>query len=110
MNILLHSCFYPNVPWEGKKEGKSGIMIKHLRLGVFDEEIFLFFVIICLIGFAVGCKVHKTIAQDVTADISPIVEASEPSECNLPNNEPVLRFALKTGNIWLKGNILKIIL
>ncbi len=63
------------------------------------KKIFLFFVIICLIGFTAGCKAHKTVAQDVTSDSSPVVEAPEPSECNLPKNEN--SFAVETDDVWV---------
>ena len=62
------------------------------------KKIFLFFVIICLIGFTMGCKAQKTIVQDVTSDILPVVEAPEQSECNLPKDEN--GFAVETDDVW----------
>ncbi len=63
------------------------------------KKIFFVFVIICLIGFTAGCSTHKTAAQDVTSDISPAIEAPEPSECNLPKDEN--GFAVETDDVWV---------
>ncbi len=63
------------------------------------KKIFLFFVVICLIGFTAGFKTQKTAVKDDTLDSLPIVEAPKAIECNLPKDE--YSFAVETDDVWV---------